>query len=139
MADLLIDIIQGDLENVLKKVEKAADTTQILDEAGALALNRIRTRFLAEEAPDGTKWPQSEAAKKRRAKGGTGTLFDTGRLFRSIQLAGAGPNERVIGSDVPYGIYHQKGEGQERREFIGFSQMDQSLMVKLVLRRFQGI
>lgn len=110
---------------------------EILDEAEALLLNRIRTRFLAETGPDGQKWEESLAAKERRKKGGTGTLFDTGTLFHSIQAFAAGPNERAIGTDVFYAPYHNNGQGQVKREFMGFSSEDIDLYERLVLLRVQ--
>jgi phage gpG-like protein len=125
----------GTIDAVLSKLELALDSTLILDEAGALLLNRIRTRFLAETSTDGSKWLPSKAAIKRRANGGTGTLFQTGRLFRSIQLSGSGADQREISTDVPYAAYHNFGLGQVKREFIGASAEDGLLIERLVMLR----
>ena len=135
-----------ELRAKLEQVGKALDSEDVLDEATAIILNRIRTRFLAEEGPDG-KWPQSKAAAKRRAGGytwsngrkwtGTGTLFASGKLFHSIQEYDAGPDERMIGSDVFYGLYHQYGIGQEKREFLGFNAADAEVVEKLILKRIE--
>lgn len=133
---LFISIEKEEVDDLLKKVEEATDRTKILDEAGAFLLNRIRTRFLAEEDPDNKKWIPSRAAIRRRARGGTGTLFDTGRLFRSIQLSANGPNERQIGTDVPYAWRHQYGGRRNpQRKFLGFNQEDAELIEKLVIKR----
>lgn len=114
------------------------DPTTILDEAAALLLNRIRTNFLRQTAPDGTKWIESAAARYRDETGrGGGTLFDSGDLFHSIQLFSVSPTERSIASDVPYGPHHNFGEGQELREFMGFAELDGQLAERLVLKRFQ--
>lgn len=123
------------LQNKLTALTKAVNSEEILDEAEALLLNRIRKRFLATQSPDGELWPVSEAARKRLAKNGTPTLFKTGTLFRSIQAYPTGDAERAIGTDVPYARYHNNGEGQVKREFLGFGEEDLTLANLLVLRR----
>lgn len=121
--------VQLQLEHMLT----AIDVEEILDEAGTFLLNRIRTRFLREQAPDGTFWPPSKAAIERRKHGGTGTLFDTGRLFRSIQVGTEHAGQRVIGTDVPYGAIHQLGLlGFPKRVFLGFNQEDADLLQKVL-------
>lgn len=120
----------------VNKAHKSLNQEKILDEAEALFLNRIRTRYLAETSPDGVKWKPSKAGEYRRSKGGTGTLFDKGTLFHSIQAFAPKPNERTIGTDVFYAKKHNEGlDGMERREFMGFSKDDQELFEKLVLLR----
>lgn len=107
-----------------------------LDQSVAAILNRLRTTYLAEQDPSGTPWIPSEAGKKRRAKGGTGTLFDTGQLFRSIQLVpGATRGSRTITSDVSYGSFHQEGRGQEKREFLSFTPEHEQLAVSIFERK----
>lgn len=135
MLKINLAITSDQLEATLKSIDKALDTEAILDEGTALILNRIRTRFLAETAPDGTKWKPSKAGIARRAKGGTGTLFNTGRLFRSIQ-AYAGIGERAIATDVPYASKNQLGlQGSVSRVFLGFNEEDARLVEKLILLR----
>lgn len=129
------------LEGVLNKVGKlisAIDQVEILDEAEAILLNRTRGRFLAEVDPDGVAWRPSYAGMRRRARGGTGTLFDTGRLFHSIQAYRVGANERDIGTDVPYGRKHQLGIGVVQRRFLGISQEDLSIITARVVQRVTG-
>lgn len=127
----------AETEKQLGLLGGALDADEILDELQSTLLNRIRTRFLAEQSTDGSKWEPSLAGLKRRAAGGTGTLFKTGTLFRSIQAYRVGDGIRGIGTDVPYGVYHQNGEGQVRREFLGFSADDIQLAENLVLLRMQ--
>jgi len=145
---LEVDFNFDKLFDVFDRLAKATNTTQILDEAGAVILNRIRTRFLAEEDADGSKWPESRAAEKRKGGGytirggkkwrGTGTLFETGTLFRSLQLAGTGPDERKILTDVEYGKYHQYGTKLlPRRVFLAFNQADADLVSTLITRRIE--
>ena len=53
-------------------------------------------------------------------KGGTGTLFDTGRLFRSIQLSAESSEDmRIISTDVPYAK-----DVHPRWPFMGVNQDD---------------
>lgn len=129
-----------DLEKVFQKIYSAvADTEPILDEVAAFLFNRIRTNFLKQTAPDGTKWVVSQAALNRARTGrGGGTLFDTGNLWRSIQLAAIGTNERAITTDVPYGPYHNFGLGNMPvRAFMGFGPQDASIANKLMVKRFK--
>lgn len=129
----------ADAINKMAQLEAVLDslTDPLLDEAGSFILNRIRTRYLQELAPDDTPWIPSQAAIERRKHGGTGTLYDTGRLFHSIQLATVGPT-RVIGTDVPYGAKHQLGapsEGIIQRMYLGFSDGDVDILSELLAKR----
>ena len=121
-----------DLEGFKLKV----DLEEILDESAAFLLSRILTRYMAELDPDGKPWVPSKAGMARRLKGGTGTLFDTGRLYRSIQVYNDGEGKRRIGTDVPYGLIHQKGlRGFPVRKFIGFSKDDEVMVRQIVEMR----
>lgn len=116
----------------LDKLEAALDVEEILDEAEALMLNRIRARFLAETDPDGVKWIPS----KRALKTGGKTLFKTGTLFHSIQAHATGPNERSIGTNVMYGPFHQFGTFKlPRRIFLGFSEEDLFITERRITQR----
>lgn len=121
---------------------------EILDEAGAFLLNRIRTRFLAEVDPENNPWEQSHAAKIRRAGGytwsnggkwtGTGTLFASGRLFHSIQVGleghtDEGGGERVIATDVPYAPFLGKWP------FMGVNDDDMGTLTSLLQLRLSSL
>jgi phage gpG-like protein len=127
----------GDALTVLTRFRKNLPITQILDESAALLLNRIRTRFLDETKPTGGKWVKSKAAIRRRRLGlGGGTLYNTGRLFQSIQLYQFGENGRMIGTDVPYAGYHNEGTTSlPQRKFLGFSKEDMSLAQQIAIKR----
>jgi len=88
------------IQNLPAEIEKASE--RALDESAAAILNRLRTGYLQETDPFGKPWIPSLAGAKRRARGRGFTLFDTGRLFHSIQLYRTAPGERLIGTDVPY-------------------------------------
>lgn len=140
----MLDVQVKGLEDLFKKLndfETSLDLTRILDEASALIFARIRARFLREEAPDGSKWKRSHAALWREALGiGGGTLYDTGRLYHSIQLHGVGPKERTISTDVPYAAEHDKGlYGQVPRKFLGFNEEDGFLAQQIALKRISEV
>ncbi len=127
----------GELEEVLLALAGALNPDDVLDEGAAVLLNRIKTRFLQETAPDGTKWKPSLASilRKKRGQGG-GTLFASGTLYHSLQLFTEGPGTRSIGSDVPYGVKHQLGlDGMEQRVFLGLNDEDVAVMTKLIYKR----
>lgn len=119
------------IQKRLNALELATNTEDVLDAAGAFILNQIKTRFLRQEATDGTTWEVSEAAKKRQSGGiGGGTLFDTGDLFNSIELSRGGPGVRIISTNIPYAAQHQFGlevDGFKfpKREFLGINEDDE--------------
>lgn len=129
------------LEGVFKQLMSALDPEEILDEAQTVILNRIRTRFLAEEGPDG-KWEPSKAGLRRKAgkytyRGGkkytaTGTLFETGTLFHSIQAHEGATGERLFSTDVPYAKYLK-----DKWPFLGFNNEDVDVVVQLIRLRIK--
>lgn len=134
---------QPELEKKLLALKEAIDTRRILDQGAALLFNRMRTRFLKETDPTGEKWIPSKAALRRARSGrGGGTLYDTGKLFRSIQLYADGENSRAIGTNVTspkgyaYGVTHQFGlYGFPVRQFLGFGDSDVKLMTDFIIKR----
>lgn len=137
MAKGTIQVTLFGLEDVQEQVRAllvATNTEDILDASGAVVLNRIRDRFLRQEATDGSQWQESKAAALRKRSGrGGGTLFDSGNLFQSISLGKDGKDRRRIFSPVEYGEKHQFGlEGNPVREFLGFSDEDE-IAVRLVI------
>jgi hypothetical protein len=68
-------------------------------------------------------------------------LFDTGKLFRSIQLYADSQHTRAIGTNVttpsgyPYGVAHQFGIGNVQRIFLGLASDDLDVMQLVILRR----
>lgn len=138
---------QPGLVKAMQGLRDALDPVKILDEGAAVIYNRMRSRFLIETNPLGVKWPPSMAALRRARSGrGGGTLFDTGRLFRSIQLFAESPTTRAIGTNVtspqgfPYAEKHQFGIGFPERQFLGFAEDDLDVMKKVIIRRIaQGL
>jgi phage gpG-like protein len=114
---------------------------QLLDEASALLLNRLRTRFLQEKGPNGAPWVPSRSGLIRKSGGytvrngrrytGTGTLYETGRLFRSLQLYRSNLT-RMIGTDVEYA-----GGLNEKWKFLSFGDADVALAKAIITRYVQ--
>jgi phage gpG-like protein len=129
------------LDYIANAFKEHAWVSGILDEASAVLFNRQRTRFLQQVDPDSLPWKESYAAQIRASTGrGGGTLYDTGRLFHSLQLFKDSPMSRVIGTDVPYAPLHQYGTIKlVKRQFLGFGVNDQAYAQDLGLKRFQEI
>ena len=151
MIQLRLDSTFDRLARRFQLIRDDLDVESLLDEAGALTLNRIRTHFLEEKDPDEKSWEPSQAAIIRRGGGftyrggkrftGTGTLFESGRLFRSIQLFTRGPGVRAIATDVPYGKFHQFGVPGRLpiRQFLGFGEKDEDLVERLLGKRLERL
>lgn len=139
MLTFKVDVVGGfSADAFTDKVDAAVETA--LDKSAAAILNRLRASFLAETTPSGEKWVQSFSAIRRRKKGGTGTLFDTGRLFRSIQLFKSEKGQRAIGTDVPYGVKHQEGlDGMVKRVFLGFTDEHTTLATAIFVNELKKV
>ena len=124
--------LDGDLNAVFKDE---------MDQSAAAILNRLRTTFLAEQDPTGAAWVPSASGIARRRKGGSGTLFNSGRLFRSIQLSRLPDiSERAIGTDVPYAATHQYGTQRiAKREFLSITPEHESLVTAIFTSKIQRL
>lgn len=90
-----------------------------------------RQRFAAEQTPDGSPWPELSPATVER-KGHDKILWETGRLLDSLGIETADSVREVVeepagvgltyGTSVPYGRYHQLGEGVPLRVFFGVTE-----------------
>lgn len=140
MSIVLLELDESQLALLnakLSLLEQDNLPSDLLDEAQALFLNRIRTRFLNTEAPDGSQWAVSLASLYRQKIGRDGkTGFDTGKLFHSLQASVSTDETRSIGTDVPYAGYFRNGtKYSPAREFLGFNDADLDLYVGFVQRR----
>jgi phage gpG-like protein len=136
--------IELDISEVLELLSVSnieAKASEAISESTAIILNRIRQRFLAQVSPDLEPWEPSFAAFKRSFSGRDGgTLFDTGTLFHSIQLYSVSPLEQAIGTDVPYGKFHQFGTSKlPVREFLGFNPEDEKIALNVMLRKIKEL
>lgn len=130
----------SDVYSRLDKLDARTNSQDLLDTSGAFMLHRIRERFLKQESPDGSTWPESNAAKQRKKTGRDGgTLFDSGNLFHSISLGRSGVNGRSIFTTIDYAEKHNNGlGGQERREFLGFNEEDERGVVNIIEDRVRS-
>jgi phage virion morphogenesis protein len=128
-----------EIKRKLDKLNLATDSEEALDAAGAYLLNQIKTRFLRQEATDGSTWPVSQGSIFRKKSGRDGgTLFDKGKLFESIELRRGGPGVRIIGTDVSYAPDHQFGlNGNPKREFLGISNEDEAGVANIIEQRIK--
>lgn len=155
MAELVSVDVRG-VRELLVKLDRLGNpkfADELVTEVGSLLLNRIRTRFLNQTDPDGNKWPESQAGRIRKAGGftyryingtrkrytGTGTLFESGALWNSLQFARLGKGEGVIGTDVPYAKYLQGPEAEVERTFLGFGRDDEEFTEEFLARRIQDL
>lgn len=138
MADLIQIEVKGQ-ESITKKIgllSTKLNPRDLLDESAAVLLNHIRTRFIQQIDSSGQAWIPSKASTLRASGRGGGTLFDTGRLFHSLQAFTRGEFSRAIGSDVPYGKFHNYGTVRlPRREFLAFGQQDVKVVQDILIRR----
>lgn len=136
----------ADVNKLFKDIQLATgNTTEVLDEAAAIMLNRIRGRFLEAKDPDGNMWPASQGAKDRATPLGQTvgtktyldglTLFRSGKLFHSIKAGKPSNSSRSIYTNISYGKYHNDGLGQVKRVFLGFSTQDVDILFKLAQKR----
>jgi phage gpG-like protein len=144
----MLDIEVRGQQQISAKISGVADldTRDLLDQSAALLFNRIITRFQQQTAPDGTRWEPSKAALKRQAGGytrasdgkyytGGYTLFQSGRLYHSLQVYAVGEDSRGIGTDVEYAAFAQYGK--PNRIYLGFSDMDAEIVQKFILGRIK--
>src|SRR5512141_1267890 len=151
MLRITVEVAATDLYATLMEIDTAMNVDEIAKEAATIILNNTRARFLEETDPEGQKWPPSQAAIDRRAMGGTGTLFATGTLWRSIQeVEGVGAQPGLFGDfaevvieagaindrGVEYGKFHQYGTKYlPIRRFMGINEQDVELFEGRLLQR----
>lgn len=135
-----------DVNKLFQDIQIATgNTTEVLDQAAAIILNRVRSRFLEAKDPEGVMWPASQGAKDRASPLGQTvgaktyldglTLFRSGKLFHSIKAGKPSKNSRSIFTNVIYAKAHNEGIGQVKRVFLGFSTGDVDILFKLAQKR----
>jgi len=144
---LSFDIDAAALQVTLANIMEATAATKLVDAAAAIILNRTRLRYLEEKDPEGRPWEPSAAGMLRRLDGDPGTLFDTGTLWRSIQLTPAAEGNddeaerRIIAGAInaqgqEYGQKHQFGlDGMPVRQFLGVPEEDVELFEGRIMQQ----
>ena len=142
MPDPFISIEYSDLV-IQKKLRdlkaKVTDLTVVMKNIGEVLLDSTDQRFAKEQDPDGRPWiPNSPytIAKKKTLKRIQKVLQDTGRGRASISYR-ATPSSVAVGTNVPYMVKNQLGQGVPKREYLGISKKDEAEMV-IVLDDFLG-
>ena len=112
MSDKLGALAQGlgDLEPVMEAIAE-------------VVANSTRERFLTKKDSEGVDWKQLAPETIEAKKGRGGILVDHGDLMSHI-TAHATAVSAEVGTDRPYGKYHQMGWGVPQREFLGLSEDD---------------
>ena len=128
-------INSSEVDKQFDRLVGSAEPERYADVAAGFILDANRKRFLAETDPEGKPWIPSLAGQRRRARGDTGTLFASGRMFHSIQIRREGTASRTVGTaNVPYARKHQEGTGgMVRRVFLGVADEDVSKLRGLVV------
>ncbi len=142
MSNLLEIKVDG-IDSISAKINPILSpegTRDLLDQAAALLLHNMLQRFLQQVDPDGVPWEplKKQTQKEHDASGGGGILFASGKLLHSLQVYQVDSMSRAIGTDVPYGKYHQFGTVTlPKRTFLGFSASDTQTVQDLLLRTIQ--
>lgn len=91
-------------------------------EVGNEALLFFLNLFKQEESPEGQPWQQRKVDGDGARSSRRSLLVQSGRLRKSIRLTKVTSNSVTIGSNVPYGKYHNEGtKNIPQRQFIGKS------------------
>ena len=91
-------------------------------DVGSEALLFFLNLFKKEESPEGKAWAPRKVDGDGARSGRRSLLVKSGRLRKSIRLTRVTSNSVAIGTNVPYGKYHNEGtERLPQRQFIGKS------------------
>lgn len=107
------------------------DLSPVMQAIAAVVENSTRERFATKKDPDGVDWQQLAPETIERKKGRGGILVEYGDLMRSITSHATAVSAEV-GTDRPYGKYHQMGWGVPQREFLGLSEDDMADIQELL-------
>lgn len=99
------------------------DLRPVMQGIAAIVENSTRERFANKENSEGVAWQELSPETIERKKGRGGILVEYGDLMRSI-TGHATAVSAEVGTDRPYGKYHQMGWGVPQREFLGLSEDD---------------
>ncbi|MBW4666492.1 MAG: phage virion morphogenesis protein [Cyanomargarita calcarea GSE-NOS-MK-12-04C] len=117
------------------------DMTPPLRDASIYQEASTKVNFAKESSPDGQKWQDLKPATWLRKKSGS-ILREKSILVNSITHYPVGTNTWVVGTNVEYGLYHQKGVPSRNlpaRTFLGFSQNDINQINQIFQRYVENI
>ena len=108
------------------------DLTPLMQAIGSVLEGSTRQRFADKQSPNGVAWAVLMPSTVKAKNGRSNILVDSGDLIRSITFH-ATSDSVVIGTDRPYGKYHQTGTKKANgntkmvaRPFLGLSEQDKS-------------
>ena len=134
------------LNRVQKRFQKMQKRSQNpksqMDIIGAKAFKEVIENFNKEKNEDGTKWKKWKHKGKRvrvrpTKRGGTKLLQDTGRLRQANRWASSKVQAKVF-NKVKYAPYHDKGEGDMKRQFMWIPQKRVTEFSRLLLNYIKG-
>ena len=102
-----IDIDDRVVNARLEALRDAGGDRRTMGDIARMMKTSTQMRFRMQQAPDGSRWFPSAAARKRAGQ----TLRDSNRLYRSITTR-HGPTYAEAGTNVAYAAVHQFGMNQ---------------------------
>lgn len=120
------------------------DLAPLMQAIGSVLEGSTRQRFADKESPNGVAWAVLMPSTIKAKNGRSNILVDSGDLIRSITFH-ASSDSVLIGTDRPYGKYHQTGtkkaDGSTKmvaRPWLGLSQQDQFDINDLIVGYLAG-
>ena len=120
------------------------DLTPLMQAIGSVLEGSTRGRFADKQSPNGVAWAVLMPSTIKAKNGRSNILVDSGDLIRSITFH-ASSDSVLIGTDRPYGKYHQTGtkkaDGSTKmvaRPWLGLSQQDQFDINDLIVGYLAG-
>lgn len=118
--------------------------TPLMQAIGSVLEGSTRQRFADKQSPNGVAWAVLMPATVKAKNGRSNILVDSGDLIRSITFH-ATSDSVMVGTDRPYGKYHQTGtkkaDGSTKmvaRPWLGLSQQDQFDINDLIVGYLAG-
>ena len=118
--------------------------TPLMQAIGSVLEGSTRQRFADKQSPNGVAWAVLMPATVKAKNGRSNILVDSGDLIRSITFH-ATRDSVMVGTDIPYGKYHQTGtkkaDGSTKmvaRPWLGLSQQDQFDINDLIVGYLAG-
>lgn len=105
---------------------RGLDLTPALRHAAIYQEASTKRNFIRESDPDGKRWVDLKPTTWLRKKSGA-ILREKGVLVNSITHYQTGSDTWQVGTNIQYGLFHQKGvpsKSLPARPFLGFSQVD---------------
>lgn len=115
---------------------KLHNTRPVMAAVAAMVDSATRKRFETRSDPQGREWAEwsdaTRAARERRKTDEKGGILEESGLLRNITRR-VSARSAVIGTPMPYGVYHQTGTVKmPARVIFGLSEQDEKDIGKLL-------